>query len=147
MPTPAVIAANLDPVPWDDDTTVEDVLEVRRALLVLNKLESGASSHRVMHKSDGLALLHGASCLAKTVPRPAVTQEGISLRLGLPAVLSYLSLEIALRDEDHDHCRLVDVRLECTYILEVVLPSTSTEAGVMRGKPAFGGAGAPHPRI
>ena len=68
MPTPAVIAANLDPVPWDDDTTVEDVLEVRRAFLVLNKLESGASSHRVMHKSDGLALLDGASCLAKTVP-------------------------------------------------------------------------------
>ena len=91
MPTPAVIAANLDPVPWDDDTTVEDVLEVRRALLVLNKLESGASSHRVMHKSDGLALLDGASCLAKTVPRPAVTQEGISLRLGLPAVLSYFT--------------------------------------------------------
>jgi hypothetical protein len=74
-------------VPHNDVTPFKDATQLCIALFVLDELHRPASAHWVVHQGDGLGLSEGAFRFPDAV----------------------LGLEVALGDEDHDVCTLLDV--------------------------------------
>jgi hypothetical protein len=74
-------------VPHNDVTPFKDATQLYIALFVLDELHRPASAHWVVHQGDGLGLSEGAFRFPDAV----------------------LGLEVALGDEDHDVCTLLDV--------------------------------------